>query len=66
MCSGRGLPRKGLLGRGLLGAPKVVRSECCPECEPPRVNVVHGRLVSKGVWDDTIPHRFYTRVWSGI
>ena len=52
-------------GENYLVPQKWVRSECYLECEPPIVNVVRGRPVSQGVWNDTIPHRFHTRVWSG-
>ena len=45
---------------------RLVKSECYLECKPPRVNVVRGRPVSQGVWNDMIPHWFHTRVWSGI
>ena len=31
-----------------------------------RVNVVHGRPSFQGIWNDTISHRFYTKVWCGM
>ena len=52
--------------KGYPVAQKWVRSECYPKCKLTRVNVVHGRMVSQGVWNDMIPHQLLTRVWSGI
>ena len=57
---------KGLLRRGLPGAQRSVRNECYPECELLRVNVVYGHPNFQKIWNDMIPHRFYTRVFDGI
>ena len=45
---------EGYLGKGYPMHQRWARSECYPECEPPRVNVVRKRPVSQGVWNDTI------------
>ena len=54
-----------VVGEGYSVPQRWVRSECLPKCELPRVNVIRERPVSQGVWNDTILHRFHTRVWSG-